>query len=343
MNKPNLQSYGVFVGGAVVFFLILFFIVSLLTGYERYAEHASIFAILKTVFGWLALLAFASFIIVIMGRMSQLITSGWFLGILIGAIVMISLSAVFLFTAAGPRTTTVEGVAIRSVAQLNEFASGGATKQEVTGEAAQYKDTYDKRCGACHTIKSIEGSLASKYAAKNKVEFVVKWMAGMPNSPVKPNEVDGIIMYIEALYGVGQGGGAAAESAGTEVADAAETESEGETEAEETEAETESAEAAPAEASFDVAAIRAELEDFDTLEGEGIYKQSCGMCHDTGLSDAPKTGVPSDWVTRMPLGTAEMVQKSIDGFGMMPARGGNSALTDKQVGDAVAYMIEESL
>ncbi len=337
MDKPNLQSYGVAIGGAI-FFLVLFFIVSLVTGYEPYAEHASVFAILKTVFGWLALFAFASFVIIMMGRMSQLITSGWFLGILIGAIIMISLSAVFLFTAAGPRTTTVEGVAIRSVAQLNEFASGGATKQEVTGEAAQYKDTYDKRCGACHTIKSIEGSLASKYAAKNKVEFVVKWMAGMPNSPVKPNEVDGIIMYIEALYGVGQGG------AGTEVADAggadaAETESEAEVK----EAETESAEAAPAEASFDVAAIRAELEGFDTLEGEGIYKQSCAMCHDTGLSNAPKTGVPADWTTRMPLGTAEMVQKSIDGFGMMPARGGNSALTDKQVGDAVAYMIEESL
>jgi|GEM_PF-1774847 len=340
MDKPKFQFYGIFVGSAI-FFIVLFFFVSLGTGYEPYAEHASTFSVLKTVFGWLALFAFASVVIVYLGRMSQLITSGWFLGILIGAIVVVSISAAFLFTAAGPRTTTVEGVAIRSVKQLNEFASGGATKQEVTGEAAQYKATFDKRCSSCHTIKSIENALSGKYAAKNNVAFVVKWMAGMPNSPVQQSEVDGIIMYINALYGVGEEKSEA--PAETAVADAGGADATTVEESTEEAPAEEGVETAEAEVSFDKEAILAEVNEFDTIEGEGIYKQSCAMCHDSGLSGAPKTGTASDWGTRMPQGVKKMTEKSIQGFNMMPARGGNSALTDEQVGHAVAFMVEESL
>jgi cytochrome c5 len=336
MDKPNLQSYGVVIGGAL-FFLVLFFIVSLVTGYEPYADHSTAFGVLKTVLGWLALFGFASFMIVIFGKMSNLITSGWFLGILVGAVIMISLSAIFAFTTTGPRTTTLDGVSIRTVQELQEFKLGGASKQEVTGELAQYKPLYEKRCKACHSLQSIEGNLVSKYVSKGKTDFVVNWMAGMPNSGIQPTEVDNIIAYINALYGGGGSSEAPAEEA--EVADAggadaAEAPTEEEAPAEE------ASEAAP----LDVAALQAELENWDTLEGEAIYKQSCAACHDNGMGGAaPVTGDGSTWTGRMEQGVETMVKKSIEGFGMMPARGGNSALTDKQVGDAVAYMVEESL
>lgn len=79
-----------------------------------------------------------------------------------------------------------------------------------------------------------------------------------------------------------------------------------------------------------------------TLDGSVIYKNLCGACHATGASGAPKLE-KGLWSTRMAQGTDLLVKHAIDGYrgenGIMPAKGGNLALTDEQVKAAVEFMI----
>ncbi|MCG8344868.1 MAG: c-type cytochrome [Chlorobiales bacterium] len=90
----------------------------------------------------------------------------------------------------------------------------------------------------------------------------------------------------------------------------------------------------------------ADLAKYDLASGEPVYNASCKGCHATGIMKAPKTGVKADWTARLGQGMATLVKKSIDGYkeeGLMPARGGDPDLTDKQVGDAVAWMVKQIL
>jgi len=85
---------------------------------------------------------------------------------------------------------------------------------------------------------------------------------------------------------------------------------------------------------------------YDAAAGKATYDASCAMCHKTGMMGAPKIGDKADWKPRIAQGMNTMVSKSIKGYkgpkGMMPAKGGNPKLTDAQVGNAVAYMVENS-
>lgn len=85
---------------------------------------------------------------------------------------------------------------------------------------------------------------------------------------------------------------------------------------------------------------------YDAAAGKATYDASCATCHKTGMMGAPKLGDKAAWAPRMGQGIDAMVTKSIKGFkgakGMMPAKGGNAALTDAQVGNAVAYMVGQS-
>jgi cytochrome c5 len=80
--------------------------------------------------------------------------------------------------------------------------------------------------------------------------------------------------------------------------------------------------------------------------GKTVYDTNCAGCHDGGVMGAPKTGDKAGWADRIGQGTDVMAKKSIDGFqgkvGMMPAKGGNTALTDEDVTNAVSYMVEKS-
>ena len=77
--------------------------------------------------------------------------------------------------------------------------------------------------------------------------------------------------------------------------------------------------------------------------GKGVYSKTCAMCHAAGVAGAPKPGDEADWAPRVAQGQAVLYQHAIEGFtgakGMMPARGGNNALTDDEVKAAVDYMV----
>ena len=80
-----------------------------------------------------------------------------------------------------------------------------------------------------------------------------------------------------------------------------------------------------------------------TLDGEVIYTKLCSACHGTGAGGAP-TLDHAHWDARIAQGMETMVRHAIDGYtgsaGLMPARGGNPALTDEQVEASVKWMID---
>jgi cytochrome c5 len=84
----------------------------------------------------------------------------------------------------------------------------------------------------------------------------------------------------------------------------------------------------------------------NAAKGQGIYMNFCAPCHATGVAGAPKVGDKDAWAPRIKQGDKVLVERSIKGFqgasGFMPARGGNSALSDADVADAVAYMVSQS-
>ena len=83
-----------------------------------------------------------------------------------------------------------------------------------------------------------------------------------------------------------------------------------------------------------------------STQGQGVYMNFCAPCHTSGVAGAPKVGDKAAWKERFEKGEAAMAELAIKGFqgstGFMPAKGGNSALTDEEVTSATIYMIEQS-
>lgn len=79
-----------------------------------------------------------------------------------------------------------------------------------------------------------------------------------------------------------------------------------------------------------------------TLDGSVIYGNLCAGCHTAGVAGAPRM-VRADWPARIAQGTEVLYRHSIEGFtgdtGMMPAKGGNPALTDEQMIATVDWMV----
>lgn len=72
--------------------------------------------------------------------------------------------------------------------------------------------------------------------------------------------------------------------------------------------------------------------------GEEVVTAVCGMCHGTGLMNSPKIGDKDAWKPRIALGYDTLVKNAINGIRTMPAKGGNPALTDGEIANAVAHM-----
>lgn len=78
--------------------------------------------------------------------------------------------------------------------------------------------------------------------------------------------------------------------------------------------------------------------------GQGIWMDTCRNCHQRGVADAPIVTKFEAWETRISKGKPVLYEHAINGFfgedySMMPARGGNDALSDDEVKAAVDYMV----
>ncbi|MEX2523772.1 MAG: c-type cytochrome [Gammaproteobacteria bacterium] len=81
--------------------------------------------------------------------------------------------------------------------------------------------------------------------------------------------------------------------------------------------------------------------------GKEVYNGLCVSCHGTGLPGSPQMGNPDDWTDRIVKGKDTLYDHAINGFTgpeghLMPARGGNPALSDEEVKNAVDYMLANS-
>jgi len=77
--------------------------------------------------------------------------------------------------------------------------------------------------------------------------------------------------------------------------------------------------------------------------GKATYDKVCFACHAQGIAGAPKQGDMAAWEARLEKGTEALYANAINGFtgsaGMMPAKGGNPALSEDEVKAAVDYML----
>lgn len=100
--------------------------------------------------------------------------------------------------------------------------------------------------------------------------------------------------------------------------------------------------AAQAAAAAAAAAAASQVAYGGTLDGSVIYGQLCAGCHSSGAGGAP-TMARADWAARLGKGTETLHKHAIEGFqgtaGVMPAKGGNPALTDEQVIATVDWML----
>ena len=82
-----------------------------------------------------------------------------------------------------------------------------------------------------------------------------------------------------------------------------------------------------------------------TMDGAVIFNNLCTGCHTSGAGGAP-TLDPSHWSARIAQGTDVLYTHAIEGYtgpdgGVMPAKGGNPALTDDQVKATVDWMLSQ--
>ncbi|TWT22322.1 cytochrome c5 family protein [Luteimonas marina] len=91
------------------------------------------------------------------------------------------------------------------------------------------------------------------------------------------------------------------------------------------------------------AAAAAQVAYGGTLDGSVIYQNLCSGCHTSGAGGAP-TLDRAHWGARIAQGKDTLYKHSIDGFtgaaGVMPAKGGNPALTVEQMHATVDWMID---
>lgn len=81
-------------------------------------------------------------------------------------------------------------------------------------------------------------------------------------------------------------------------------------------------------------------------DGQQVYQASCVACHDAGIAGAPKVGDKGQWAKRIAKGLDALYAGAVNGIqgsaGVMPAKGGNPALSDAEVRAAVDYMVVRS-
>lgn len=73
--------------------------------------------------------------------------------------------------------------------------------------------------------------------------------------------------------------------------------------------------------------------------GEEIYNGTCKVCHAQGINGAPILGNKKMWSKRAPQGIDTLVAHASEGFGLMPAKGGNESLTETDLRNAITFML----
>lgn len=77
-------------------------------------------------------------------------------------------------------------------------------------------------------------------------------------------------------------------------------------------------------------------------KGEETYKKACMSCHAQGMAGSPMVGDKAAWKDRIKTGKPALYNSALQGKGAMPAKGGQTSLSDADVRAAVDYMISKA-
>ena len=100
--------------------------------------------------------------------------------------------------------------------------------------------------------------------------------------------------------------------------------------------------AAPAAAPADAAKAEDKGAAAGGADGKKVYEASCQACHGGAVPGIPHVGKKEDWAPRIKQGKDTLHKHALEGFNAMPAKGGNSSLSDDEVKAAVDYMANQS-
>lgn len=75
------------------------------------------------------------------------------------------------------------------------------------------------------------------------------------------------------------------------------------------------------------------------VDGKAVFEKACTACHGTGVMNSPKAGDKAAWAPRVAQGKPTLYEHALKGLRMMPAKGGNAALSDNEVKAAVDYLV----
>jgi len=83
-----------------------------------------------------------------------------------------------------------------------------------------------------------------------------------------------------------------------------------------------------------------------TTDGKTIFGNLCTTCHTNAATGAPVLTDKAGWAPRVAQGLDVLVKHATEGFqgkggALMPAKGGNPALTDAQVKATVEWMVSQ--
>lgn len=82
-------------------------------------------------------------------------------------------------------------------------------------------------------------------------------------------------------------------------------------------------------------------EQADLLAGEAVVKQNCKVCHAQGINGAPVIGNLKMWQPRLVKGRATLVSNAVNGYGLMPPKGGRTQLSEAEIDLAVGYLLSQ--
>ena len=83
------------------------------------------------------------------------------------------------------------------------------------------------------------------------------------------------------------------------------------------------------------------------MSGPQVYNENCYLCHAApGVGGAPVFGDAQAWAPRIAQGPEILRERVIDGYqgevGVMPPKGGRTDLSDAEILEALAFMLDEA-
>jgi len=239
---------------------------------------------------------------------------------------------------------------IKPVAQLVAL-DANAPKVEKSGQ-----EVYDAVCTSCHAAGALgapkfdnKGDWGARIAQgyDTLVKHAIEGIRQMP-----PRGGDGDLSDVEVARAVAymaNSGGAsftAPEAAAPAVTADAEAPAPAEAAAPAAAAApTEAAAAAPVAVAVPAAAAPAKVAAVakaDPAKGKAVYTANCAVCHAAGVAGAPKLNDKAAWAPRLGQGFDGLYKSALNGKNAMPAKGGNPALPEADLANAVAYMLVEA-